>query len=289
MHRVAREELEGTLKELLTVNDQARSTAVHEARKHLKKVRALIRLLRPVTGESFYKLENAAMRKAAERMSSIRDSHVRVQTIEKLIVKSGKRRAPAAFARIRTAMAARLRQMMEESEKEDWSKQAAADMEQALCRLDKWPLKRVTTKSIRSGLKAACKKARRALMVARGNATDANLHELRKRVKDLWYDLRLLGGGRPPPIQALTKRFRDLGQKLGDDHDLAMLLTAHADNPLPEPADWETLEKAIASRRPRLQRAVLRLASKALIRKPGAFADFVVGRWETWHSYRGKK
>ena len=34
VRRVAREELEGTLKELLTVNDQARSTAVHEARKH---------------------------------------------------------------------------------------------------------------------------------------------------------------------------------------------------------------------------------------------------------------
>ena len=57
----------------------------------------------------------------------------------------------------------------------------------------------------------------------------------------------------------------------------------------PKPADWETLEKAIASRRPRLQRAALRLASKALIREPGAFADFVAGRWETWHSYRGKK
>ena len=50
VHRVVREELEGTLKELLTVNDQARSTAVHEARKHLKKVRALIRLLLPGDG-----------------------------------------------------------------------------------------------------------------------------------------------------------------------------------------------------------------------------------------------
>jgi hypothetical protein len=37
VRRVAREELEGKLKELLTVNDQARSTAVLEARKHLKK------------------------------------------------------------------------------------------------------------------------------------------------------------------------------------------------------------------------------------------------------------
>jgi hypothetical protein len=50
VRRVAREELEGTLKELLTVNDQAWSTAVHETRKHLKKVRALIRLLLPGDG-----------------------------------------------------------------------------------------------------------------------------------------------------------------------------------------------------------------------------------------------
>ena len=157
VRRVVREELEGTLKELLTVNDQARSTAMHEARKHLKKVRALIRLLRPATGEAFYKRENAAMRKAAQRMSSIRDSHVRVQTIKKLIAKSGKHRAPAAFGRIEAAMDARLRQVIEESEKEDWSKQAAVDIERPLDSLDKWPLKRLTTKSIRSGLKAACK------------------------------------------------------------------------------------------------------------------------------------
>jgi hypothetical protein len=95
-------------------------------------------------------------------------------------------------------MAARLRQVLEESEKEDWSKQAAVEIERALGRLDKWPLKRLTTKSMRSGLKAACKKARLALAVARRRATDANLHELRKRVKDLWYDLHLLGGDRSP-------------------------------------------------------------------------------------------
>jgi hypothetical protein len=60
---------------------------------------------------------------------------------------------------------------------------------------------------------------------------------------------------------------RDLGQKLGDDHDLAMLLAARADNPLPEPADWETLEKANNLRRPRLQRAALRLASRPYFAK----------------------
>ena len=103
-------------------------------------------------------------------------------------------------------MAARLRQVIEESEKEDWSKQAAIDIERALGRLDEWPLERLTVKSIRSGLKTAYKKARRALAVVRRSATDVNLHELRKTVKDLWYHLRLLAGDRSPQIETLTKR-----------------------------------------------------------------------------------
>ena len=284
VHRVAREELEGALKEALTVSDQDRSTAVHEARKHLKKIRALLRLLRPATGKAFYKRENAAMRKAAQTMSSIRDSHVRVQTIKKLTT----RRAPPAFGRIQAALAARLRQATEKAENDDWSKQATSEMEHALVRLEDWPLKRLKTKSLRSGLKAGYKKARRALAVARRDPTDANLHELRKTVKDLWYHLRLLRGKGPAPVAALTKQLRDLGQKLGDDHDLGMLLAARADNPLPNPADWEKLEKAVASRRPRLQRAALRLASKTLIRKPGTFTDFVVGRWKSWRSLDAK-
>ena len=282
VQRVAREELEGALKEVLTVTDQDRSTAVHEARKHLKKIRALLRLLRPATGKAFYKRENAAMRKAAQTMSSIRDAHVRLQTIKKLTT----RRSPAAFARIQTMLAARLRQAIEKLENENSSKEAASEMEHALCRLDDWPLKQVTTKSLRSGLTAACKKARRALAFARRDPTDENLHELRKRVKDLWYHLRLFGGNRRPPIAALIKRLRDLGQKLGDDHDFAMLLAARAENPLPKPTDWEKLVTAIAARRPRMQRSALRLARKTLNRQPGAFADFVIGRWKTWRSIR---
>jgi CHAD domain-containing protein len=289
VRRVAREELEGTLKEILTVADQSRSTAVHEARKHLKKLRALLRLLRPATDRALYRRENAAMRNTAQRMSSIRDSHVRVQTIKDLIVKSGRRRAPMAFSRIQAAMGARLRQAVEESEKNDWSKEAAAEIEAALCRLAKWPQKRLMTKSMRSGLKVAYKKTRRALAAARRRTADENLHELRKRVKDVSYHLRLLGGNRPAPIKAMTRRFCDLGQKLGDDHDLAMLLAARADNPLPEPTDWDTLEKAIASRRSRMQRTALRLAAKALTRKPSAFADFVIRRWEVWRSQNTKK
>ena len=131
-------------------------------------------------------------------------------------------------------------------------------------------------------MKAACKKARQAYSKCRRESTDEHFHELRKSVKDLWYDLCLLGGNRPPVIKRLTKKLRELGQRLGDDHDFALLLAARNENPLPDPADWEKVTAAIAYRRLRLQRAALRLAADALARKPGAFADFVLDRWNAW-------
>jgi hypothetical protein len=111
-------------------------------------------------------------------------------------------------------------------------------------------------------------------------------NELRKGVKDLGYDLRLLGGNRPRPIEALTKRLSELRQKLGDDPDLAMLLAARADNPSAGIRGLGDARKSNRLPSPRLQRAALQLAAKALVRKPGAFADFVAGRWESWHSHR---
>jgi CHAD domain-containing protein len=282
VHRVAREQLEGALKEVLTVAEQSRSTAVHEARKHIKKIRALIRLLRPAIGDAFYKRENAALRNAAQRMSSIRDAHVQVQTLKRLIARSPAHRT--TFARIHVVMVARLQQVLDESGKSNWCSQVAADIERAISRLDDWPLQQLKAKAMRGGLKTACKKARRALAAARRDANDANLHELRKGIKDLWYGLQLLGGSQSAPIKTLTKRMRDLGEKLGNDHDLAMLLAARDDNPVPDPADWTVLDKTLGAYRPRSQRAALRLAASVLGRKPGAFADFVFDRWEKWRS-----
>ena len=285
VHRIARNELEGVLKEVLTVAGKSRNTNIHEARKHFKQVRALIRLLRPAMGDKFYKLENGALRKAAQRMSPIRDAHVRVQTMKKLTARRHTRRTTAALARIAAMLTARLHQVLAENEKNDWCKQVTAETERVLCRINKWPVKRLTPKSVRKGFKAACGKARRALAVAREDPTDPHLHDLRKSVKDLWYDVRLLGGNRLPQIKALTESLGDLGEKFGSDHDFAMLVAAR-DNRAAAAADWQTLEKVVALHRPRLQRAAFRLAEKILAAKPGEFTDVVVNDWEAWRSGR---
>src|ERR1700710_2227127 len=54
--------------------------AVHEARKHLKKTRALLRLVRPALGKQAYRRENDALRAAGLALSGTRDADVLVQT-----------------------------------------------------------------------------------------------------------------------------------------------------------------------------------------------------------------
>jgi CHAD domain-containing protein len=282
VHRVARRQLKRASKKVLGGPEEKRSEAVHEARMHIKKVRALVRLLRPALGVAFYKREDRALCKAAERMSAVRDAEVRLQTLKKLMARSPGHRA--ALGRIHAHVLAHCQPALEKSEHGKWCKHVAADIQCATRRVHDWPLERLKPRSLRAGLKSAYRHARCSLANARNEATDANLHELRKHIKDLWYDLQLLRGDSPRVIETLTGRMRDLGERLGDDHDLAMLLAAGGEEPAPNRSDWKLLEQLIAARRRRGQRAALHLAAEVLNRKPGAFADLVFDRWVEWRA-----
>ena len=53
-----------------------------------------------------------------------------------------------------------------------------------------------------------------------------DLHEWRKRVKDLWYGLRVLEAWQPDGLAGVALEMKELSKLLGDDHDLAMLEAA---------------------------------------------------------------
>src|SRR6185436_5483988 len=112
------------------------------------------------------------------RMSSVRDAHVRLETIRKLMARSPTHHA--AFARIHAEMLARLQPGLEKCRQSKWCKQVAAEIERVIRRIDDWPLKSLKPRSVRAGLKTACKNAQRSLANAKDEASDANLHELRK-------------------------------------------------------------------------------------------------------------
>ncbi len=59
--------------------------AIHDARKALKRLRTLVRLLRGELGERRYKREHAILRDAARRLASARDAEVMVGTLDALL------------------------------------------------------------------------------------------------------------------------------------------------------------------------------------------------------------
>ena len=85
--------------------------AVHETRKALKRLRALVRLLEPELGAQAFARENAALRDAGRRLAGARDAEVMVGTLDALIAAppaqagAPPRRAAAARAARRRARA----------------------------------------------------------------------------------------------------------------------------------------------------------------------------------------
>ncbi len=82
-----------------------------------------------------------------------------------------------------------------------------------------------------SGIEDAYRRGRRALRRARDRPTDDHMHEWRKSVKHLWYQVRLIERAAPSVLEALVTALDDLAEALGDDHDLAVLVDRLAADP----------------------------------------------------------
>src|SRR5215471_7662620 len=83
LKRVFREQIDSAL-ELCRHPAKQRGLTVHEVRKHLKKLRAAMRLAVPVVGKKQHAREDCCVRKIGRLVSDLRDAQVRLQTLSEL-------------------------------------------------------------------------------------------------------------------------------------------------------------------------------------------------------------
>jgi CHAD domain-containing protein len=248
------------------------ATAVHETRKALKRLRALLRLLEHELGEKTFARENAALRDIAQRLSGARDAEVMLDTLDALIA-----RHPRKLGRRRGVLKLRKRLLAEHVRLDlltlaDTATRAAAlgELHAFRGRVAAWNLpERDRLGLVESDLAKVYRQGRRRYrraLRADGDATAA-MHEWRKRVKDLRYAYEMLGRRRSAGrLRALARRADALGELLGDEHDLAVLAQRlRAGTRREAPEAWRTgrstrklLLDAIARRRRQLRRRALR-------------------------------
>jgi CHAD domain-containing protein len=274
----AREQLAGAVGRLERAGEDP-VTAVHEARKHLKKTRALLRLVRPALGRHAYRSENDALREAGLALSGTRDADVLVQTAVALAEHAAGRLPADTFEQLREALAAEAAGRRADGDGDgDGIPQLAGVLEAlraAERRIEAWPLQDADWETVLVGLARAYARGRDAFAVARAEPTPERLHDWRKRAKDLWYCQRLLTPAWPDVLAAQAEEAHALTELLGDDHDLAVLaerLAAPA--PLSPVVDAEraALLALVEQRSGELRTAATQLGRRVYAESPKAFS-----------------
>jgi CHAD domain-containing protein len=151
-----------------------------------------------------------------------------------------------------------------------------ASLEDAAGRVAGWPLEDCDEATLCAGEKRAYRAGRRALAAVAEDPSDEQLHEWRKRVKDLWYHQRLLANAWTGPMKAQADECDTLGALLGDDHDLATL-AENLPSSAPPSVDVDALLGLIAVRRGELQAQARALGRLVYAEKPKAHARRIGG------------
>ena len=279
--RIALGELRTALAELHddTLTDPKR---VHVVRKHMKKLRGLIRLIR--SGFRDYRAENAAYRDAARLLSELRDGDVLIATYDTLCAHYKGSINRRRFSSIRRVLTWRTKQRWASDDIRDRLATFEKEVRAAEKRVAKWKLRDKGFKTMAAGIENLYGRARFAMSVAETAPTEPNMHEWRKRVKYHWYHARLLKPMAPgvmKPHIALAARLSDV---LGDHHDLDVFL-----DELPgiakraKSADIAGFRRLIRKRRKELEVEAFDLGRQLLSEDP----DELTARWKPlWDAWR---
>jgi CYTH domain-containing protein/CHAD domain-containing protein len=256
--------------------------AIHSARKDLKKIRSTLRLVRSDLGENRYRAENRRYRDAGRLLSGSRDAEVKVQTLEALERRLGERVPHTA--------AGGWRQLLEVERDaaagqmdgdESGAIPKAIDMVSAgLGTVGEWPLDGDGWTLLKPGLRRSYGRGRKAMARVAADPDPEQVHEWRKRAKDLWYQLRLIRRAWPEVLGETVDRTHDLADLLGDHHDLTVLA-----------ADLE--RRATVSSKPQLAALIderqaelldeaLALGERIYAEKPKAFGRRMHAYWSAW-------
>jgi CHAD domain-containing protein len=256
LRRIAREQLEAAAQGLRAGDGATRG--VHEARKALKKTRALLRLVRP--GMRDFAMENATLRDIARSLAPMRDAHVTAGLIARLCEGAGVP-VPESVGSAPVPDAPNV------------LRDAARALDDAAVRADAWRLRGAAKSVLAEGLEATVAAGRKALEAGVRGDDGERLHRFRKRVKDRWYHARLLQSAWPEAMQVEAEAAGTLGEVLGDWHDLDVV-AGRLGAAMPA-----ALEACITERGQALLAEARPLARRLYAEKPGAVADRLLGWW----------
>jgi len=288
--RVAAEELTAALGELHPLDHERIADAIHEARKHLKKLRALVQLLREPMGEKQVRSEAACYRDIGRKVRHLRDAQALAAALEKVARRFFEKRHPPVVRAALAVLAGEEHRARQALERPGGFDGVIKSLQEARLRAAAWKIEDYRWKHLASALRRSYRRAREAWRQACVERRPRLLHAWRRRTKELWCQLTLIHQAAPDFLEEMAGELEVLGEFLGDDHDLLVLREVLARHPreLPENKARKGLFDILALRREELLEGAFDLAGRVFAEPPSEFLHALEARRND-HRSRGRK
>jgi CHAD domain-containing protein len=259
VQRVVVEQVARAMRSLISASagsDDDLDDGVHDARKRLKRVRAVLRLVRDPIGEDRYREENARYRDIGRQLAPARDARVaRDLHVEHL--------GPSE------RLEAELRAARQTVREPEVVGKVLRDLADGLGTVGSWPLEGTEADLFADGLRRTYRSGRRAMAAEEKSPSAEQRHEWRKAVKYHWHHLELVAEAWPAVIEARAAETHRLADLLGDEHDLVLLGPL-----LPKP------DRRLEHRSADLRQEALALGRHVYAEPPRDLVDRFTAWWE---------
>lgn len=254
--------------------------AIHDARVCIKKIRAILRLVRHSFDREMFEEEDKSFRDTARMLSKVRERAAMFETFDLLVQQA---EDPGLESLLETARGSFKRSgRIDEAQKREAMSEAAASLGEAKERIADWP-RFDPEASISRGLRRVFKRGRLRFDEAYEGCAVETFHEWRKQVKHFLYQTRVLRPIWPNMMNALSSDLKRIGNLLSADHDLALLREAVSKMDLGNEKELAALFTLIDSRRKQVEQEAHLHGARIYGEKPRAFVKRMQKYWTEWH------
>jgi hypothetical protein len=222
VRRLLDRELRLAARSLRRAGSPRRDRAIHEVRRHVKKARAVLRLFRAPLGQRGRRA-NRRLRTISRMLAPITNGEAIIETFERASRQAPRRLPPESVAAVRAGLVHHELRVDEQAKCDRVVEDARSLLEAERRRLRGWRAPVPGFAAIAPGLARTYGDARRAQRLIGRRFTPDRGHRWRRRVKDHWYEMRLLEGRCGRALAVDRRRLEALDDRLGEYDDCVIL------------------------------------------------------------------
>jgi hypothetical protein len=251
--------------------EHTRETGVHEARKSVKKVRAVVKLLQLVDEDVFDK-DARRLRSAGQTLSILRDADAVIGTFDQVRRRFRQRLSEPAYGTMRRQLVGAKARLMRRAKADGSLAHVVHTLGAVRRSVKRWRVPAIAASDCPRLLMDSYRASRSAMEDARSSPSPSALHRWRRRVKTFWYQLRV-AESLAPSLRGEIRDFEQLETWLGEHHNLVVLQMAMADGVAFQrmPAQVRAMAALSITVQGELQRKAFRLGQRLLAERPKAF------------------